>query len=345
MSEAIVQSVSSGGCNVLDTSVNYREQRAERAVRDALQRLCVQGILPPEEEGGELIKYDREELVVCSKVGYIPFTDLESDASGSSSGLIGLDTPSTDRQTGDKGKKKPPPGWKPGMSDQETQALKTVASKGIDSFVSLLDSGLINEVRDIVGGIHCMAPHFIRQQLEMSLDNLGLEALDVYYLHNPVESQLPSQGKDELCSRLRSAFEAMEGARQDGNIGAYGMATWSCFRVPTTARQEYFNLEDAVHIARDVGGINHGLRYVQVPINMAMTEVFMDNTQTVQGMECTLLEAAEKLDVNVVSSVPLFQGQLVQDAGFPASVSTCTVACHVICTHLVSYPIPSTFLC
>jgi aryl-alcohol dehydrogenase-like predicted oxidoreductase len=207
------------------------------------------------------------------------------------------------------------------MSDQETQALRLVASKGIDSFVSLLESGLIDESKDIVGGIHCMAPHFIRQQLEMSLDNLGLEALDVYYLHNPIESQLPSQGKDELCSRLRSAFEALEGLRQDGSIGCYGMATWSCFRVPNTARQEHFNLEDAVSIARDIGGVNHGLRYIQVPVNMAMTEVFMDNTQTVEGTECTLLEAAEKLDVNVVSSVPLFQGQLVQDAGFPPSVS------------------------
>lgn len=48
------------GVNVIDTAANYRFQRSERSVGDALKHLTSQG-------------FTREELVVCTKGGYIPF--------------------------------------------------------------------------------------------------------------------------------------------------------------------------------------------------------------------------------------------------------------------------------
>jgi aryl-alcohol dehydrogenase-like predicted oxidoreductase len=58
--DAIVAAVRAG-CNVLDTAVNYRAQRSERAVGAALARLArAYGIA-------------REEVVVCTKGGYLPF--------------------------------------------------------------------------------------------------------------------------------------------------------------------------------------------------------------------------------------------------------------------------------
>ena len=48
------------GVNVIDTAANYRFQRSERSVGEALRRLASAG-------------YAREELVVCTKGGYLPF--------------------------------------------------------------------------------------------------------------------------------------------------------------------------------------------------------------------------------------------------------------------------------
>lgn len=48
------------GANVIDTAANYRFQRSERAIGTALQQLTEQG-------------FAREELVICTKGGYLPF--------------------------------------------------------------------------------------------------------------------------------------------------------------------------------------------------------------------------------------------------------------------------------
>jgi len=42
---------------------------------------------------------------------------------------------------------------------------------------------------EIVQGSHCMTPRFLENQLGRSLHNLGVDSIDVYYLHNP-ETQL-----------------------------------------------------------------------------------------------------------------------------------------------------------
>src|SRR5439155_69336 len=58
--QAIVDAVNSG-CNLLDTAINYRGQRSERVIGQALVAL--------EREGG----FTREQMVVCTKGGYLPF--------------------------------------------------------------------------------------------------------------------------------------------------------------------------------------------------------------------------------------------------------------------------------
>ena len=56
---AIVRAVESG-INVIDTAANYRFQRSERAIGRALKTLLDRG-------------FAREELVICTKGGYLPF--------------------------------------------------------------------------------------------------------------------------------------------------------------------------------------------------------------------------------------------------------------------------------
>ena len=85
---------------------------------------------------------------------------------------------------------------------------------------------------DIVGGGHSLAPRYLAHQIDRSRANLGVETIDVYYLHNP-ESQLATRRpRDEVMARIGRAFVALEDAPSSaGKIGCYGVATWNGFRV------------------------------------------------------------------------------------------------------------------
>lgn len=65
---AAIEHAVRSGINLIDTALNYRAQRSERAVGVALQRLMASGDVA------------RDELIVCTKGGYIPL-DLEPPAS------------------------------------------------------------------------------------------------------------------------------------------------------------------------------------------------------------------------------------------------------------------------
>lgn len=179
-----------------------------------------------------------------------------------------------------------------------------------------IDSGLI-EPADIAGGMHCMAPAYLEDQLNQSLANLGLGTLDLIYLHNAAESQLPEVGREEFMHRLRLAFEFYEKARAEGRIRYYGMATWNCFRVEPEESDEYLSLEDVVGLAHAVGGESHGFRFIQLPFNLAFTEALTLPSQPVGSEMMSLLEAAMAFDIGVFTSVPLLQGQLLSETQLP----------------------------
>src|SRR5688500_15464921 len=46
-------------------------------------------------------------------------------------------------------------------------------------------TGGVLKPEDIVAGCHAMTPGYLRDQLERSRTNLGLDTIDVFYLHNP----------------------------------------------------------------------------------------------------------------------------------------------------------------
>src|SRR5262249_51490052 len=62
---------------------------------------------------------------------------------------------------------------------------------------------------ELVAGCHCLSPGYLRQQLATSLANLQLDAVDVYYLHNP-EQQLDEIEPRLFRQRIRAAFAALE---------------------------------------------------------------------------------------------------------------------------------------
>ncbi|MBX5495705.1 MAG: aldo/keto reductase [Bryobacteraceae bacterium] len=157
---------------------------------------------------------------------------------------------------------------------------------------------------DIAGQMHSMAPAFLSDQIERSRNNLNLETIDVFYLHNP-ESQLAYVSRETFEHRIRDAFTLLEGLVEQGRIGWYGTATWEGYRATGQ-----LSLSRMVEIATEVAGSGHHFRFVQLPFNMAMPEAFLRRSEVVHGKECTVLQAAQEFGITVVASASLLQARL-----------------------------------
>ncbi|HEY8469531.1 MAG TPA: aldo/keto reductase [Longimicrobiales bacterium] len=256
------------GSNLLDTAINYRCQRSERTLGRAIRRAQQEGIV------------SRDEIVICTKGGYIPFEDA-------------------------------PPA-----------SPRAYVSYVRERFV---EPGLCRP-EELVGGNHCIAPGFLRAQVARSRENLGVERIDIYYLHNP-EEQLRSVDRTEFLARMRAAFELLETLCDERWIGVYGTATWDGYRVPPEAR-EHLSLRTLAALAREVGGEEHRFRVIQAPYNVAMPEAALAETQEADAAgggaggaaawgawpprRRTLLEVAADLGIAVVASAPLMQSRLAR---------------------------------
>lgn len=247
--EAVVRAVELGA-NVIDTAANYRFQRSERSIGAALKELVETG------------RAARDELLICTKGGYLPFDG------------------------------QPP-------RDVRRYFQETFVETGVADFA------------DVVAGSHCMTPRYLENQINRSLENLGLETVDVYYVHNP-ESQLQEVEREEFEMRLTRAFEMFEQMREAGKLRMYGAATWNGFRAAPDAR-EHLSLERMTEIARSVGGEAHGFRFAQLPFNLAMPEALVSRNQTLNGERVSMVEAAAALGVTVVASASILQGKVARN--------------------------------
>ncbi len=137
--------------------------------------------------------------------------------------------------------------------------------------------GIISE-GDVSSGYHCMTTSYLSDQLERSLKNLGVNCIDLLYLHNAVEGQINDISKDQFLKNLKLVFELYEQKRSEGKIKFYGMATWECFRVPNDSPQ-YLSLQETVNMANEVGGQDHGFRFIQLPFNMHYDQALLKKTQ------------------------------------------------------------------
>ncbi len=251
---AVVRAVQLGA-NVIDSAANYRFQRSERSIGDALQTLA-------NEHG-----IARDELVICTKGGYLPFDGA-------------------------------PP------RNVREYVEETFVKPGIASF------------NDIVGGMHCMTPAYLQNQLEQSLRNMKLECVDVYYIHNP-ETQLQYVSEDEFYTRLLHAFEQLEKNRAEGKLAYYGVATWNGFRVAPDSGGHH-SLVGMFEAAHEVGGEDHGFRFIQLPFNLAMPEALSLSNETIDGDQMAVVEAAAGLGVTVMASASMLQGRVAR--GLPDEV-------------------------
>ena len=253
--EGVKQAIRSG-INLIDTASNYRYGQSEKEIGIALKELITAN------------EIKREELIICSKGGFIqlsyPFP-------------------------------KNPYTW-----IQE----------------NILDNKLATK-EDIELDQHCMTPDFLEWSCKESLKNLGVESLDIYFLHNP-EMQLQNLGYKKFLKKIESIFTRFEKMVGQGIIKNYGVAVWNAF-IYEKKEAEHINLEDLVNIAIKVGGENHHFKYIQTPFNMGKTSIYTMPSQTVKEQECTLLQATHRLKIGVISSSSLLQMNLFKKS-FTAEV-------------------------
>jgi len=164
---------------------------------------------------------------------------------------------------------------------------------------------------DVAQGCHCIAPGYLADQIQRSRRNFGVECIDVFYLHNP-ETQLSEVSREEFRNRIRAAFAFLETVVAEGKIGAFGLATWNAFREDSKS-PGYLSLAEIVAVAREVGGADHHLRFVQLPFNLAMPEALTRANQTVEGKTMAMVQAGRALGLTLISSAALLQGQLAKN--------------------------------
>ena len=243
------------GCNVLDTAINYRHQRSERAVGHALAWGTRQG------------KITRDALVIATKGGYIAFD-----------GTV-------------------PP-------DPRAYVHASFIATGLATADDIIDW-------------NCIAPRYIDAQVEQSLRNLGVECVDIYYLHNP-EAQLQKRTRTDFYKQLEETFTILEGKVAAGKIQRYGTATWNGYRQAPTARDVLF-LSDLLEIAERVGGKHHHFKVVQLPYNLSMMEALTQRNQRNGKAMVSFLEAAHDAGITVMASASILQGRLSHQ--LPAAIS------------------------
>lgn len=242
------------GINLIDSASNYRYGQSEKEIGIALKELFEEKIAT------------REELIICSKGGFIQ-----------------LEYPFP----------KNPYIW--------------IEENIINSKLATLE--------DIELDQHCLSADFIEWSCKKSLENIGIDSFDIYYLHNP-EIQIMKLGYKKFLKKVETIFKRFEKMVENGIIKYYGVAVWNAF-INKESENEHINLEDLVNIAIKVGGENHHFKYIQTPFNIAKTSIYTLLSQKVKGEECTLLQAAHRLNIGVISSSSLLQMNLFKKSFKP----------------------------
>jgi len=173
-----------------------------------------------------------------------------------------------------------------------------------------VDTGMVDPDR-VSQGVHCLEPDFLRDQIQRSLRNLGLETVDYYLLEEPelLLGETRKQGAEGFRQGMMRAFEALEQAVDEGQIAAYGLATWDGLLRPHTDRH-HLAILDLFDWALEVGGADHHLRAIQLPYSVAMGEALRLQTQLVppRGTDA-ILGALRDTGTLVLAAAPLVQGR------------------------------------
>lgn len=180
----------------------------------------------------------------------------------------------------------------------------------------LFASGLATK-EEVVVDQHCMTPAYLRWSVEQSLQNLQLQTIDVFFLHNP-EMQLGYVEYRTLKKRIKKAFELFEKLVEEGKIRHYGIASWNGF-LYDESHTEYLSLKDMVAIAEEAGGKGHHFKYIQSPYNLGKAQAYsFSNQKGADGRYYTLMQAIQGYGLKMMASSSLLQMNLFKGVFGPS---------------------------
>ncbi|HEX3597172.1 MAG TPA: aldo/keto reductase, partial [Polyangiaceae bacterium] len=157
---------------------------------------------------------------------------------------------------------------------------------------------------------HCIHPEWLADQLERSLERLGLETLDVCLLHNPEyffaeakSKRVPLEdARTEFYRRVGAAFRHLEEEVKQGRIRYYGVSS-NTFGAPRDDA-EATDVERFVKAAEEAAGPDHHFKVVQLPLNLLESRPALE-PNTGEGGARTAVAAAEAHGLAVLVNRPL----------------------------------------
>jgi len=162
---------------------------------------------------------------------------------------------------------------------------------------------------------HCIHPEFLGDQLDGSLDRLGLATLDICLLHNPEYflseaahrgGTIVAEEREKFYRRLGQAFAYFESQVAAGRIRWYGVSSNTVTGDPAGAESTSLShmLIAATNAAASLGMPRHHFAVLQCPMNVFEAGAWtMRNTGTHQDQ--TLLQLAIQEQVVVLVNRPL----------------------------------------
>ena len=204
-----------------------------------------------------------------------------------------------------------------GLARRDELFVATKAGIVPPSLIGPLAAGAIDglgHVTVLTDGL-CFDPAYLRWQVGVSRQRLGLETVDCLFLHNLDAFRL-ARGREECRQTFAACVEVLEELVLRGWIDAYGVSAWSGFRQAETA-PDYLALADLCAMVRAIAGSDGHFRFIQAPIGLWALEAILLRNQTTTGTEgpVSLLRAAHNLGLTVIANGALLQGELV---GAPA---------------------------
>ena len=112
---------------------------------------------------------------------------------------------------------------------------------------------------------HSINPDFLRNQVDLSLNRLGVDSIDCFLLHNP-EYYFHDENatQEEYYNRIKEAFLELEALVEEGKIKSYGISSNNF--VLALDDPKVTNFKSVIEKAEEIE--NHHFEWIQFPFNL-----------------------------------------------------------------------------
>ena len=154
-------------------------------------------------------------------------------------------------------------------------------------------------------------PVFFETALEKSRRNLGLETIDIHYIHIP-EITRSGIAQEDFYDRMERLFRWYEGKVLEGKIRQFGIALEFMGKEPGESRW-HFELEELMYRALKAGNGKTHFKHVIYEYNLLCPYPMTVTSQTVENRVLSLADACRRLGLETEASMPFAMGSAFRD--------------------------------